>query len=158
MLEKRVKSGLAVTPRHLKLCDDKPAAGRRRLPQRLRGAGHRVLLLPSDLPGALRDGRKEPGAHGAVRDAEPRAGHGTVQAVGGGGHHDAHPGADGAGARQRGAAPSRRTAPGRSSAVGRAPTFLQSARRERDGLTADDSARFFADDDAEGRRSHVKEG
>ena len=103
MLEKRVKSGLAVTPRHLKLCDDNLRRAGVGSPQRLRGAGHRVLLLPSDLPGALRDGRKEPGAHGAVRDAEPRAGHGTVQAVGGGGHHDAHPGADGAGARQRGA-------------------------------------------------------
>ena len=33
--------------------------------------------------------------------------------------------------------------------LGRAPTFLQIARREQDGLTADDSTRFLADDDAE---------
>ena len=33
--------------------------------------------------------------------------------------------------------------------LGRAPTFLQSARRERDDLTAEDGAHFFADDDAE---------
>ena len=33
--------------------------------------------------------------------------------------------------------------------LGRAPTFLQSSRRERDGLTADDSARFFLDDGPE---------
>ena len=148
MLEKRVKSGLAVTPRHLKLCDDnlrRAGVGSRNdfveqaiefycshlISRELSAMGGKSLV-PMErfetLSRALGTGQYKLSVEVATmtrilaRMAQvPDSEVRSIQA-------------DCAREVKR---------------LGRAPTFLQSARRERDGLTADDSTRFLADDDAE---------
>ena len=144
MLEKRVKSGLAVTPRHLKLCDDNLRRARNDFAEQaiefycshlisrelsaMGGKSQVPMERFETLSRALGTRQYKLSVEVAtmtrilarmaqVPDSEVR----SIQA-------------DCAREVKR---------------LGRAPTFLQSARRERDGLTADDSARFFADDDAE---------
>ena len=148
MLEKRVKSGLAVTPRHLKLCDDnlrRAGVGSRNdfveqaiefycshlISRELSAMGGKSQV-PMErfetLSRALGTGQYKLSVEVATmtrilaRMAQvPDSEVRSIQA-------------DCAREVKR---------------LGRAPTFLQSACRERDGLAADDGARFFADDDAE---------
>ena len=141
MLEKRVKSGLAVTPRHLKLCDDnlrRAGVGSRNgfveqaiefycshlMSRELSMLGGRSQVPMERFESLCRSlGTGQYKLSAQVPDSEIRA----IQT-------------DCAQEVKR---------------LGRAPTFLQSSRRERDGLMADDSA-LLPGRRPGGRRSHVK--
>ena len=148
MLEKRVKSGLAVTPRHLKLCDDN-----------LRRAG--VTSRNDFVEQAIEFYcahliSRELSMLGAKRDVPMERFETLSRSLGTGQYKLSVEVATMTRILARMAqVPDSEVRSIQADCarevkrLGRAPTFLQSARRERDGLATDDSARFFADDDAE---------
>ena len=148
MLEKRVKSGLAVTPRHLKLCDDN---------LRRAGVGSRNDFVEQAIEFYC--------SHLMSRELSMLGGRSQVpmerfeslcRSLGTGQYKLSVEIATMARilARIAQVPDSEIRAIQTDCAqevkrLGCAPTFLQSSRRERDGLTADDSARFFLDDGQE---------
>ena len=148
MLEKRVKAGLAVTPRHLKLCDDN---------LRRAGVGSRNDFVEQAIEFYC--------SHLISRELSAMGGKSQVpmerfetlsRSLGTGQYRLSvevatmtrilarmaqMPDSEVRSIQADCAREVKR--------LGRAPTFLQSARRERDDLTAEDGAHFFADDDAE---------
>ena len=144
MLEKRVKSGLAVTPRHLKLCDDN---------LRRAGVGSRndfveqaiefycSHLLSHELA-QLRSRGEVPMER--FETLSKSLGTGAVQAVGGSRHHGAHPGADGEPAGERGAVHSIRQYTGSQTPGPRPHVSCKSYRREQGGSFCQDDV---ADED-----------
>ena len=149
MLEKRVKSGLAVTPRHLKLCDDN---------LRRAGVGLYVYLF-------VEQAIEFYCSHLMSRELSMLGGRGQVpmerfeslcKSLGTGQYKlsveiatMAHILARIAQVPDSEIRAIQTDCAQEVKRLGRAPTFLQSSRRERDGLAADDSARFFLDDGPE---------
>lgn len=148
MLEKRVKSGLAVTPRHLKLCDDNlrraGVSSRNDFVEQaiefycshllshelaqLRSRGEVPMERFETLSKSLGTGQYklsvEVATMARILARIAQVPDSEIRAI-------------------------QTDCDQEVKRLGRAPTFLQSSRRERGGLTADDSAHFFLDDGPE---------